>query len=216
MKIGHELPLRFEGRILDMIRKCASACGDLLARFSQVSGLHLVLTSQYGDALEQRIGKTTMCAIATDQLWKTRLKTLGIVVVLFTSIVCHSADVSAEQSLLVALENAWNQAQLHKDTTALSMLTAEGFVYTDTDGTVMNKAEFLADAKNPAYHAALATNENVVVRLYETTAIVIGRYHTKGTFRSKPFDHHGRFTDTWVQRGNKWQCVASHTSLLAK
>jgi len=158
----------------------------------------------------------TMCAVAADHLLKAEVKTLAIGIVLLISIVGQAADVPAEQGKLVALENAWNQAQLFKDTTALGMLTADGFVYTDTDGTLMNKAEFLADAKNPAYHATFAINEAVVVRLYETTAIVIGRYHTKGTYKGKPFDHHGRFTDTWMQRGDKWQCVASHTSLLAK
>jgi hypothetical protein len=26
----------------------------------------------------------------------------------------------------------------------------------------------------------------------------------------------GRFTDSWIYEGGKWQCVASHTSLLKK
>ena len=38
----------------------------------------------------------------------------------------------------------------------------------------------------------------------------------KGTYQGKPYNHVGRFTDTWVLDLGKWQCVASHTSLLKK
>ena len=37
-------------------------------------------------------------------------------------------DVSAEASRLIALENAWNQAQLHHDAKAVSNLVSAGFV----------------------------------------------------------------------------------------
>jgi hypothetical protein len=125
-------------------------------------------------------------------------------------------DSTAEASRLIALENAWNQAQLHHDSKAVSDLIADEFVYTDYDGTVMNKAQFLADLKNPEYRATLIANEQTRVISYLNAAIVVGTYHSKGTFKHKPFEHYGRFTDTWLYRNNKWQCVASHTNLIKK
>jgi ketosteroid isomerase-like protein len=121
-----------------------------------------------------------------------------------------------EESKLIALENAWNQAQLHHDDKALNDLVSDSFVYTDYDGTVMNKAQFLADIKDPSYHASLIANQNMKVFPYQNAAIVIGTYHTKGTYKGKPFEHWGRFTDTWILRDGRWQCVASHTSLIQK
>jgi len=114
------------------------------------------------------------------------------------------------------LENAWNQAQLHHDSKALDSLVSDTFVYTDYDGTVMNKAQFLADLKDPTYRATLITNEGMKVFSYQDMAVVIGRYHTKGSYKRKPFEHYGRFTDTWIYLDTKWQCVASHTSLIEK
>ena len=125
-------------------------------------------------------------------------------------------DVTADASKLIALENAWNQAQLHHDAKALNNLVSDGFVYTDYDGTVMNKAEFLADLKDPNYHATLIANDEARVISYANAAIVVGTYHSKGTYKRQPFDHYGRFTDTWLYQNNKWQCVASHTNLLKK
>jgi len=54
-------------------------------------------------------------------------------------------DNFADASKLIALENAWNQAQLHHDAKAVSNLVSDNFVYTDYDGTVMNKAAFLKE-----------------------------------------------------------------------
>lgn len=121
-----------------------------------------------------------------------------------------------DTSKLIALENVWNQAQVHHDSRALNTLVPDTFVYTDYDGTVLNKQQFLADNMDPNYKATLVSNDDVKVFSYGTTAIVIGRYHSKGTYKGKPFDHYGRFTDTWVYQDNAWLCVASHTNLLKK
>jgi len=123
---------------------------------------------------------------------------------------------SGDETKIIALENAWNLAQLHHDSKALDSLVADTFTYTDTDGTVMNKVQFLADNKDPSYKASLVANENEKVFSYNTTAVVIGTYHTKGTYKGKAFEHYGRFTDTWIFQNGVWRCVASHTTLLNK
>ncbi len=126
------------------------------------------------------------------------------------------ASENAEQGKILALENAWNQAQLHHDAKALSHLLPESFIYTDYDGTVMNRDQFLADLQDPDYQATLVANEDVKVFTYSGAAIVVGTYHTKGKYKGKPFEHWGRFTDTWVYQNSLWQCVASHTTLVKK
>lgn len=149
------------------------------------------------------------------------MKTASVFCVLFlvsllVGAASPSPDAAPEASKLIALENAWNQAQLRHDDGALDALVTDTFVYTDYDGTVMNKAEFLADIKDPSYRATLIQNEDMKVYPYQNAAIVTGTYHTKGTYKRKPFEHWGRFTDTWLYRDNIWQCVASHTNLIKK
>jgi hypothetical protein len=122
----------------------------------------------------------------------------------------------ADESKLIALENAWNQAQVHHDAKAVSNLVSDGFIYTDYDGTVMNKADFLKDLKDPDYRASLVANSGVRVISYLNAAIVVGTYHSKGTYKRQPFEHYGRFTDTWLYLDSKWQCVASHTNLIKR
>ena len=89
-------------------------------------------------------------------------------------------DQANDKSKLIALENAWNQAQIHRDGNALSSLVADTFIYTDWDGTVMNKARFIADAKDSSTEIISAANDEVEVYFYPGVAIVAGAYHTKG------------------------------------
>jgi hypothetical protein len=139
-----------------------------------------------------------------------------LLIALAPALYAQQPSSTADESRLIALENAWNQAQLHHDAKALDSLVGPKFIYTDTDGTVMNKAQFLADAQDPSYQATLVTNDNVKVDLYPNAAVVSGTYHTKGTYKGKPFNHYGRFTDMWIYQNSEWQCVASHTTLQQK
>jgi hypothetical protein len=127
-----------------------------------------------------------------------------------------AASAQGSESLLIALENGWNQAQLHHDSRALDGLLADTFVSTDNDGTFMTKAQFLADNEDRSYAPSLMTNSDERVFLYGNVAVVAGIYHAKGLNKGKPFDHYGRFTDTWAYLNGKWVCVASHTSALKK
>ncbi len=144
-----------------------------------------------------------------------RFKLLLAVLVAATPLFAQSSRSDSETKIL-ALENAWNQAQIRHDAAALGTLLPDTFVYTDYDGTVMTKAQFLVDLKDPAYVATLVANENVHVFAYDNAAVVTGTYHTKGKYKGKPFEHWGRFTDMWVRQDNLWQCVASHTNLIKK
>ena len=121
-----------------------------------------------------------------------------------------------KRKLLMLIENAWDQAQLARDGKALAGLTAATYVYTDYDGRVMNKAQFIADTQDRSYRLTTVANSDIKVHLYDNAAVVIGAYHTKGIYKGNPFDHRGRFTDTWVFQNNQWQCVATHTNLIQK
>ena len=120
------------------------------------------------------------------------------------------------ESKLLVLERLWNEAQVNRDSSALDQLVSSRFINTEWDGEVSDKQKFLADIKDPLFKPTLANIQNVKMNFFGDTAVVTGIYHAQGTYQGKPYDHMGRFTDTWVLDMGKWQCVASHTSLLKK
>ena len=89
-------------------------------------------------------------------------------------------------------------------------------MYTDWDGTVYKKAKFMEDIEDPSVETTLVANDGVEVYLYPGAAVVTGAYHAKGKSKGRPFDHRGRFTDTWIQVKGQWICAASHTNLVGK
>jgi hypothetical protein len=122
----------------------------------------------------------------------------------------------AEPAKLVALERMWNQAQVMRDSTAVASMIGDKFVNTEWDGEVSDRGKFLADFADPKFQPSTMSIDDVKVEMYSSTAIVTGNYHTKGTYGAKPYEHFGRFTDTWVFQDGKWLCVASHSSLQKK
>ena len=124
------------------------------------------------------------------------------------------AQQSDQEGKLLALEKMWNQAQIARDSNAIQSLIADKFIDTEYDGEVSDREKFLADIRDPEYKPSAMNVQEVKVNLYRDTAVVTGIYHTRGTYNRKAYDHVGRFTDTWIFEGGRWQCVASHTSLI--
>lgn len=121
-----------------------------------------------------------------------------------------------EQTKILALENAWNRAEEHKDVKALDALLDTTLVYVDYDGTMMDKAQFIASVKAPALHPEQIVNESMAAHVYGDSAVVTGVYREKGVNNGKPYSRHGRFTDTWMYRSGTWICVASQSTLISR
>jgi ketosteroid isomerase-like protein len=126
-----------------------------------------------------------------------------------------TADAEAERTRILALENAWNLAEEHKDVNALDGLLASTMVYVDYDGSFMDKAQFMASIKAPSLHPEQIVNESMTAHVYGDSAIVTGVYREKGVAAGKPYLRRGRFTDTWVNQNGTWVCVASQSTLIS-
>jgi ketosteroid isomerase-like protein len=122
----------------------------------------------------------------------------------------------SQQTKLLIMEHLWNEAQVNQDARVLDAMLGNEFVNTEYDGEVSDRAKFLADIKDPQFKPTSLTIQDVKVSMYADSAVVVGIYHNKGTYQAKPYEHWGRFTDTWIYAQGRWQCVASHTSLLKK
>lgn len=117
-----------------------------------------------------------------------------------------------ETARVLSLENAWNQAELRHDTSALSMLLGETFDFTDDDGRFMDKEQWLDHIRKEEDHFELLGSSGMAVHLYENVAVATGIYQSK---MGKAHVLSGRFTDTWIQRNGQWKCVASQATLIS-
>ena len=147
------------------------------------------------------------------------MKIVKVCVLLVTMfLVVSQAQMSGHDSdkvRVLSLENAWNEAEKHKDGKALDALLATSFAYTDSDGSFLNKTEFLASITAASYHPDQIVNEGMRADAYDHVVIVTGTYREEGAEKGKHYVHRGRFTDTWVQENGAWLCASSQETLVA-
>lgn len=124
------------------------------------------------------------------------------------------APQDAQQGRILSLENAWNQALQVKDEKALDQLLSAAFIDIECEGTLTNKAAYMASVKVGTWQLARIVNESMKVQFYGRSAVVIGVYLEIGTRNGKPYSHHQRFYDTWINRNGTWQCVSSQSTLI--
>lgn len=128
----------------------------------------------------------------------------------------QTAAQRGDEARVLALEVLWNQAELKRDAKALDQILADHFIYTDIDGSLERKAEFMQSVRNPTDRISSIGSESMSAEMYDNTVVVYGIYVEKGTSNGKPYLHRGRFTDTWIKQGMAWKCVASHVTLMQK
>ena len=132
---------------------------------------------------------------------------------LVTALASHA---HGDESKLIALENLWNQTQLAHDADAMAKMLDDDFVLTDYDGSLMNKAQFLASIRDKSNQLSLEVSTDMKLHRHGDTVVVTGATHERGTLKGKPYEHYGRFTDTWIKHGTEWLCISSQLSLVPK
>jgi ketosteroid isomerase-like protein len=120
----------------------------------------------------------------------------------------------ADEIRIKQLERAWNQAEAKQEVKEVSSLLADTLVYTDYDGSFMNKSEYMKWVAAPQQKADHIYDEGMNVQVYGDVAVAIGIYRETGTNKGKAYVIRSRFTDTWIKRNDAWLCVASQSTLI--
>ena len=74
-------------------------------------------------------------------------------------------DTSGDRSLVLALESAWNQAEIHHDANAAAAILADTFISVDHHGNLQNKSQYLTDLKDPSFSPEEISNSDTSVYL---------------------------------------------------
>ena len=118
-----------------------------------------------------------------------------------------------EQELLNA-NQAYDEALVRRDVTALDRIYSDEFIYTTPDGEVRDKARQLAFTRSGDLRLESGRSYDVRVRVYGNTAVMTGRFMARGKFRDKVIDIRERYTAVWVKRRGQWELVAEQGNLI--
>jgi ketosteroid isomerase-like protein len=144
----------------------------------------------------------------------------GLALVAMLAPVCAGAlsasqRVESDQDVLVALERGWNEAFYRRDVAFIENLLAEEFVATYDDGRQGDKATELALVREFNQRVESAVPDEFRVRVYRDTAVVWFTLRIVGIREGQRSEMALRYTDVWVVRDGRWQCVSSQSTRVA-
>jgi ketosteroid isomerase-like protein len=129
-----------------------------------------------------------------------------------TASAVQQTPVESDQQTLIRLERTWNEAFYHKDVASIEKILADDFIATYDDGNRGDKAKELALAREFNQHVESAIQDEFIVKVYGDTAVVWFTLRLVGIRQGQPATVTLRFTDVWVVRQERWQCVSSQST----
>ena len=148
--------------------------------------------------------RDSLCCVLAVIVWSTAAHGL------------QTAPVESDQDILIQLERGWNDAFYRKDVAFIERLLADEFIATYDDGSQGDKAKELALAAQFAQQVESATQEDFIVKVYRDTAVVWFTLRIVGIRQGQTSELNLRYTDVWVVRDGRWQCVSTHSTRIVQ
>ena len=107
------------------------------------------------------------------------------------------------------------EAHLRLNLATIDLLLHPDYAIIQPGGEVESKAEVLASYRTGTRRCDSAEADELDVRVYGDTAVVIGRWTASGQNQSERFDYSARFLSIWVEQDGRWQNVAMQSTEIA-
>jgi len=137
------------------------------------------------------------------------------VVVFGSSGVVHaqaSAPVRSDQDILIQLEHDWDAAFHRHDAAFIARILADEFIVTYDNGVRADRKVELELAKSLNENIESSSLDEFIVKEFGNTAVVWFTLHLVGPINGQRVQNDYRFTDVFVLRDGRWQCVSSQST----
>jgi hypothetical protein len=108
------------------------------------------------------------------------------------------------------LADAWATAELQSDTAFLEKTLADDFVGVGPLGFLLTRQEWLARLQSGDLKYTTHTLDEVKVRTYNETAILIGRLTQEAFYRGNAINAQLRTTLVFINQREQWQLAGLH------
>ena len=123
---------------------------------------------------------------------------------------------TAEQEVRAAIEQ-YRTALMKRDTAALERIWADDYTFINASGTVLTKAERLANAKSGATNlGTIESDPNMKIRVYGgDVAIAVSRVTIKGQYSGKATSGQFQSSIVFAKTPSGWQLVCNQITPVA-
>ena len=128
----------------------------------------------------------------------------------------QSAPVKSDQDILIELEHNWDAAFHRHDAAFIDRILADEFIVTYDNGVRADRAVELQLATSVNENLESSTMDEFIVKEFGNTAVVWFTLHLVGPVKGERVQNDYRFTDVFVLRDGRWQCVSSQSTKVGK
>jgi ketosteroid isomerase-like protein len=122
--------------------------------------------------------------------------------------------VKSDQEVLIDLERRWNAAVYENDVKFVASILADEFTATYEDGSRGDKAKELAVIAAFNQKLESAVQNDFTIKVFGDTAVVWFTLRLVGFKQGQRAEVTLRYTDVWIVRDGRWQCVSAHSTRL--
>jgi ketosteroid isomerase-like protein len=125
---------------------------------------------------------------------------------------------STPEATIREIEDKWEASVMAHDPSVAQAYLADDFRGVSSKGKVMSKSNLLSEFKKDTDTYTSTRNSKLDVRVFGGQFAVATGVSTEAgkTKDGTAFTRSFRWTDAWVERNGKWQCVASQAMLVPK
>jgi len=116
---------------------------------------------------------------------------------------------------ILKLEHEWETAIVKRDIATVEAQEADDYIAIHADGVMQTKKEENGELRSGDVIITFAKMSDIKVRVYGDAAADTGKLSLKGKTKGKEWAVDLRFTDVWVKRDGRWQCVSSQGTTIA-
>lgn len=118
-----------------------------------------------------------------------------------------------EEAVLKASRELDEASLIKKDRATMERLYASDYMYTHSNGRVLNKTQEIAESMSPDQAWTAHQSDDMKARVYGDVAVVTGVSTLTGSAKGYVSGAR-RFTEVWVRRNGRWQEVGGQSTLV--
>ena len=141
-----------------------------------------------------------------------RILCLSVAVLLAAS--ANATEAPSDEEQIRKLEDDWVRALERHNREGLNKIVAPGLIFIEPDGTLKNRAEYLANrSSNEAYETESFQNDQVKVKVFGNFALASGLATITERGDGKRCRFSLRWKEFWRKEAGTWQVLASQATL---
>jgi hypothetical protein len=124
----------------------------------------------------------------------------------------YAQEPLSDEKQILKLEDDWVRALETKDRKVLDKIVARDFTFIEPDGTVKNRAEYLADRSSEVADIESFENVDLKVEVHGTSAVASGVAKITERRKGNRYRFSLRWKELWLKRNGKWQALVSQAT----